>query len=96
VSGKAELDTLAIQDQLEAYGFLACIWGIEDVQTVRPDLSDVQCRAVLPECGRQLDAEARHQLGRHHCRGERPVSLKRGMIPSLFVRQRWSQTIRPN
>jgi hypothetical protein len=27
------------------------------VQTVRPDLSDVQCRAVLRECGRREDAE---------------------------------------
>ena len=30
-SGTAELDTLAIHDLLEAHGYLAAIWSIEDV-----------------------------------------------------------------
>jgi hypothetical protein len=42
---------------IKAHGYLAAIWSIEDVQTVRPDLSDVQCRAVLRERGRREDAE---------------------------------------
>jgi hypothetical protein len=56
-SGKAGPDTLAIQDLLEAHGYLATIWSVEDVQSVRPDLSDEQCREVLRQCGRDHDAE---------------------------------------
>jgi hypothetical protein len=58
VSRKAELDTLAVQDLLEAHGFLASIWSIEDVPSVRPDLTDEQSREVLSECSRQHEAEA--------------------------------------
>jgi hypothetical protein len=57
VSGKAELDTLAIHDLLEAHGYLASIWHVEDVQSVRPGLTDEQCREVLRQCGRHHDAE---------------------------------------
>jgi len=55
--GKADLDTPAIQDLLEAHGYLATIWSVEDVQSVRPDLADDQCREVLHDCGRHHDAE---------------------------------------
>jgi hypothetical protein len=58
VSGKAGLDTLAIQDLLEAHGSLASIWSVEDVHSVRPDLTDEQSREVLSECNRQHGAEA--------------------------------------
>ena len=56
-NGNAELDTLAIHDLLEAHGYLASIWHVEDVQAVRPDLTDEQCREVLRQCGRHHDAE---------------------------------------
>jgi hypothetical protein len=53
----AELDTVALCDLLEAHGYLASIWQVEDVQLVRPDLTDEQCREVLQQRGRQHDAE---------------------------------------
>jgi hypothetical protein len=45
-----------IHDVLEAYGYLAAIWCVEDVQSVRPDLTDGQCREVLQQCHRIHDA----------------------------------------
>ncbi len=55
-AGTGELDTLAIHDLLEAHGYCAAIWCVEDVQSVRDDLTDEQCREVLRECHRRHDA----------------------------------------
>jgi hypothetical protein len=38
-------------------GYIVTLWSIEDVQTVRPDLTDAQCRKVLERCQRYHDAE---------------------------------------
>ncbi|MBS0263108.1 MAG: hypothetical protein JSS02_14285 [Planctomycetes bacterium] len=35
---------------------VAVIWSVEDVQSVRPDLTDDQSWAVLKECERRHDA----------------------------------------
>jgi hypothetical protein len=50
-------DTFAIATALEAEGYLADIWSIEDVREIRPDLDETQCRAVLDECRRSFNAE---------------------------------------
>jgi len=42
---------------LTKFGKVAPIWCIEDVQGIRPDLSDEQASEVLEEVGRKHDAE---------------------------------------
>jgi hypothetical protein len=51
------MDTTKIKKRLEAHGQIAAIWSIEDVETVRPDLTNAQCMEVLLECDRRHDAE---------------------------------------
>jgi len=38
-------------------GYVASLWNTEDVQSLRPDLSDEQSMVVLDECMRRHDAE---------------------------------------
>jgi hypothetical protein len=38
-------------------GYIASLWNTEDVQSLRPDLSDDQSMVVLDECMRRHDAE---------------------------------------
>jgi hypothetical protein len=54
---RGEPDTLAIQNALEAHGYLVSFWHVDDVKGLRPDLTDKQCRKVLQHAGRKLDAE---------------------------------------
>jgi hypothetical protein len=42
---------------LATVGKVAAIWCIEDVQGIRPDLTDEQASEVLEEVGRKHDAE---------------------------------------
>lgn len=42
---------------LAHFRMIASIWGIEDVQAVRPDLTDEQAWEVLEEVHRKHDAE---------------------------------------
>jgi hypothetical protein len=42
---------------LAQQGYIASLWNTEDVQSLRPDLSDEQSMVVLEECMRRLDAE---------------------------------------
>jgi hypothetical protein len=53
-SDPAEIDVHAL---LAARRQIACIWSIEDVQEVRPDLTDEQAWEVLQQAGRRNDAE---------------------------------------
>jgi hypothetical protein len=46
-----------IDQLLVARRQIAAVWGVEDVQEVRPDLSDDQCWEVLQLVERTLDAE---------------------------------------
>ena len=58
-TGDASIDTTdptVLCALLEAQGYLVLLWGIEDVQAVRPDLTDAQCLDVLKRCERQYDA----------------------------------------
>lgn len=54
VSG--ELNTVAICDLLEEHGHIAAIWCVDDVRTLRPDLSDAQGWQVLDRCQQEHDA----------------------------------------
>ena len=51
------MDTSKIKRQLAKHGMIADIWCIEDVKSVRPDLTDGQCMQVLELCERRHDAE---------------------------------------
>jgi len=42
---------------LAKFGKVAAIWCIQDVQGIRPDLTDEQASEVLEEVGRKHDAE---------------------------------------
>lgn len=46
-----------IHEMLAKRRHVAVIWSIEDVQTVRPDLSDDQAWEVLQECIDRHDCE---------------------------------------
>ena len=49
--------TLDIHTVLRERRQIAHIWGIEDVQTCRPDLSDIDAWMVLQQVERQLDSD---------------------------------------
>ncbi|HVX09907.1 MAG TPA: hypothetical protein VHC22_01780 [Pirellulales bacterium] len=46
-----------VHELLKTHQQVAVIWGIEDVQAVRPDLTDDQSWEVLTECRRKHDCE---------------------------------------
>lgn len=48
--------TITIHEILAATKQIASIWGIEDVQSIRPDLSDDQAWEVLQTASREEDA----------------------------------------
>lgn len=50
------LDMSAVCDLLAEEGYIAAIWSIEDVLTLRPDLTHEQCWQVLDKCQREQDA----------------------------------------
>ena len=50
------MDISKITDLLEDQGYVGCFWHIDDVQTLRPDLTDEQSMQVLLECERHHDA----------------------------------------
>ena len=45
-----------LRNLLRAQGYICLCWHIEDVQAVRPDLTDAQCVEVLKQCERRHDA----------------------------------------
>lgn len=46
-----------IRAHLANTGRIAILWGIDDVKSVRPDLTDDQCMEVLRKCEWRHDAE---------------------------------------
>ena len=54
---ESDFDTTDLKHQLAKRGMIANIWSIEDVQSVRPDLTDESCLQVLENCERYHDAE---------------------------------------
>jgi hypothetical protein len=48
---------LDLHELLQRNRLIALIWSIEDVQEVRPDLTDGQAWEVLEQAGRKQDAE---------------------------------------
>jgi len=53
----SETLSLDIHDLLAKHQQIAAIWGIEDVQSIRPDLSEEQAWEVLQQVDRHKDAE---------------------------------------
>lgn len=53
----ASRDRLDVHELLAARKQVAVIWGIDDVRSVRPDLTDDQAWEVLTECRRKHDCE---------------------------------------
>jgi hypothetical protein len=49
--------TLYVHDLLGKHRQIATIWSVEDVQEIRPDLTDDQAWEVLEQVGRKHDAE---------------------------------------
>jgi len=45
-----------IRAYLDTTGRIAIFWGIDDVKSVRPDLTDDQCMQVLDRCEHEHDA----------------------------------------
>ena len=45
-----------LKELLAQHGLIAHLWSIEDVQEVRPDLSDEQAWEVLQLCDRRKDS----------------------------------------
>jgi hypothetical protein len=45
-----------IRTHLAETGRLAVIWNVEDVKSVRPELTEAQCLEVLDACERKHDA----------------------------------------
>jgi hypothetical protein len=45
-----------ISSHLANSGRIAILWGIDDVKSVRPDLTDDQCMEVLDRCENKHDA----------------------------------------
>ena len=56
-SRRPDLSRIDVHDLLRQRRQIGIIWSIEDVQAVRPDLSDKQAWKVLQQCDRQLDCE---------------------------------------
>jgi hypothetical protein len=56
-STKPDYSKIDIDDVLAQRRQIALIWSIEDVQHVRPDLSDDHAWEVLQRCGNKCDAE---------------------------------------
>jgi len=54
LDGDMEID---LHEQLASRGRIALVWSIEDVQQVRPDLTDEQAWDVLQDVRRHHDAE---------------------------------------
>lgn len=54
----AEFDICKVQDYLNENKCVAIIWTIDDVKSVRPDLDDEQCYAVLQEYQQGYDCNA--------------------------------------
>lgn len=50
------MDTSAIKTTLEAHGYIANLWHIDDVKEIRPDLTPEQCMEVLSQCEDKHDA----------------------------------------
>ena len=46
----------SVEAWLEAQGYLVVLWHFDDVQEIRPDLTDAQCRKVLKRCKEKMDA----------------------------------------
>ena len=46
-----------IRTHLSDSGRMAIFWAIDDVKSVRPDLTDDQCMKVLDRCENKHDAE---------------------------------------
>lgn len=55
--GDAPLDIPAITAILAAQGYVAVFWHRDDVKSMRPDLTDVQCMAVLQRCVDRHDGD---------------------------------------
>lgn len=53
----SRLDHEDIKQWLSANRLVAIMWGVEDVQSVRPDLDDTQSWEVLQECAHCHDCE---------------------------------------
>jgi hypothetical protein len=51
------IDDIDIHELLASRRQIAHIWGVEDVQQIRPDLSDDQSWKVLQDVDRHLDSE---------------------------------------
>jgi hypothetical protein len=49
--------TEELRDLLAKSGWIASLWGVEDVQNLRPDLTFDQCMEVLEQCMDKHDAE---------------------------------------
>lgn len=45
-----------IRSYLDKTGRIAIFWGIDDVKSVRPELTDDQCMEVLQQCDGKHDA----------------------------------------
>ena len=45
-----------IRSYLAKTGRIAIFWGVDDVKSVRPDLTDDQCMEVLEQCDDKHDA----------------------------------------
>ena len=56
-SSKFDYSDIDVHELLKHRHQIAVIWSIEDVQGVRPDLTDDQAWAVLQECDRRHDCE---------------------------------------
>ncbi len=53
----SELTIEQIHEALKLQGYVASLWHIEDVQSVRPDLTAEQSMEVLERCIDKMDAE---------------------------------------
>ena len=51
------MDVYEVEAWLEARGYIAYLWSIEDVKELRPDLTDEECMAVLKKCQFNSDAD---------------------------------------
>lgn len=51
-----ELTIEQITEILAAKGYIASLWHVEDVKTIRPDLNEEQSLEVLQACERYHDA----------------------------------------
>lgn len=56
-SKKSQYADIDIHDLLKHRRQIAMIWGTEDVQTLRPDLTENQAWEVLQHCQRRADCD---------------------------------------